>query len=101
MPHIIITLDAALDLKRLQEFLKHKNPRSAQRAADAIRAALCSLGPFPDKGRPLVGADGNLRELFIEFGSNGYVAKYSFMLYNVSILAIKHAREGSCRDEMT
>ena len=99
MPHVVLTRDATLDLKRLQDFLKHKNPRSAQRAADAIRAGLRSLAPFPEKGRPIEGGDGNLRELFIEYGSNGYVAKYSFLGNDVSILAIKHGREGSYREE--
>jgi plasmid stabilization system protein ParE len=93
MPHIIYSSTALADVKRLRTFLQAKSPRAARAASEAITAALNGLADFPEVGRPVLIDPPGLRDLFIEFGNTGYVARYRYDGRAVLILAVKHARE--------
>jgi plasmid stabilization system protein ParE len=92
MPHIRISPRARIDLLRLYRFLASKSPATGSQAIDAIEAALIPLTHMPKIGRPVTD---NLRELIVDFGSNGYVALYDFdeLTDEVLVLAVRHQRE--------
>jgi plasmid stabilization system protein ParE len=93
MPHIIYSTNALADLKRLRSFLEGKNPHAARAASEAITEALNLLTRFPEAGRPVLSDPPGYRDLFIEFGNSGYIARYRFDGRAVFILAVKHRRE--------
>ncbi len=95
MPHLVISAAALADLKRLRGFLHTKNPRAAKEAALTIIEAVQSLQLYPEMGRTIETKGEELRELFINSGNYGYLAKYKFDEREVVILAIKHGREAS------
>ena len=84
---------AIADLKRLREFLRPKNPVAAKRAAGTIMKALQVLGLQPQIGRPVDDMPDEYREWLIDFGDNGYVARYRFDGEFVTILAVRHQKE--------
>lgn len=92
MPHIRISPHARIDLLRLYRFLASKSPATGSQAIDAIETALIPLTHMPKIGRPVTD---NLRELIVDFGSNGYVALYDFdeLTDEVLVLAVRHQRE--------
>lgn len=98
MPHVTLSARAQTDLSRLHAFLAGKDINAAKRAFLAIREAFLPLQHAPMIGRP-VEDHGDLRELAIDFGTSGYLALYRFepTLDAVTILAIKHQREGDYR----
>lgn len=88
------TPEAEDDLLRLYDWLLERDVRAAERALDAIRAAieLLQFSPFscrkPMRNKPF------LRELVIPFGGGGYVALFEIEPRDtVSILAVRHQRE--------
>jgi plasmid stabilization system protein ParE len=85
---------AIRDLERLREFLRPKNPAAAKRAADTIIKALKVLGHQPQIGRPVPDMAVQYREWPIDFGDSGYVARYRFDGETVTILALRHQKEG-------
>jgi plasmid stabilization system protein ParE len=89
---IVYSPNAIADLERAFEHLAEKDPRSAPAAASAIRTGVGVLARHPLIGRPIAG---ELRELVISFGRNGYVALYRFVPSEnrVRVLAIRHQRE--------
>lgn len=91
MPQVIVSPTALRDLERLREFLRPKNPTAAQRAATAIIQTIRHLSTHPEIGRSV--EEPNQRELLIEFGSSGFVARYYFVSERVIILAIRHQKE--------
>jgi plasmid stabilization system protein ParE len=93
MPHITYSPKALADLKRLRAFLEGKNPRAARAASEAITEALNGLTEFPEVGRPVLIDPPGLRDLFIEFGNSGYLARYRYDGRAVLVLAVKHGRE--------
>jgi plasmid stabilization system protein ParE len=93
MPHITYSSKALADVKRLRAFLEGKNPRAAREASEAITEALNLLIDFPEAGRPVLIDPPGLRDLFIEFGNGGYVARYRYNGRAVLVLAVKHGRE--------
>jgi plasmid stabilization system protein ParE len=93
MPSVTFAPAALADLKRLQNFLKSKNPRAATASGNAIRSAVQSLAEFPAKGRVPNQDRPELRELVIAFGRYGYVAQYRYDGRGVSISRIRHGRE--------
>jgi plasmid stabilization system protein ParE len=93
MPSVTFAPAALADLKRLQNFLKSKNPRAATASAVTIRSAVQSLAEFPAKGRVPNQDKPELRELVITFGRYGYVAQYRYDGRGVSISRIRHGRE--------
>jgi plasmid stabilization system protein ParE len=93
MPHIIYSSKALADVKRLRSFLAVKNPRAAGAASEAIAEAFNLLAQFPEAGRPVLSDPPGYRDLFIEFGNSGYIARYRYDGRDVFVLAIKHGRE--------
>ncbi len=93
MPYITYSSNALADVKRLRAFLQGKSPRAARAASEAIAEALNLLTDFPEAGRPVLSDPPGLRDLFIEFGNTGYIARYRYDSRTVLVLAVKHARE--------
>lgn len=100
MPHVILSPAALEDVKRLREFLRRKNPRAARSAAETIIKIVQALEKFPEMGKPVEDEPGS-RELFIDYGNYGYMAKYRYDGKLVLIVNIRAGREGSYRDETT
>lgn len=93
MPHVRLAPAALRDLERLREFLRPKNPAAAKRAAAAIIKTLQLLGQHPQAGRP-DDDHPKFRELVIDFGDSGYVARYHYGGGElVTVLAIRHQKE--------
>jgi plasmid stabilization system protein ParE len=90
---LIWTPEALRDVARLHRFLAHKNLDAAQRAVRTIRLGLQMLGRHPQIGRPVEEMPQEFREWFVKFGDSGYVALYRYDGNQVTILAIRHARE--------
>jgi plasmid stabilization system protein ParE len=93
MPQLIFTRDALSDLTRLQAFLATKNAAAARRASTAILAALQSVTHMPEGYRPCEGRP-HEREVVIEFGTYGYIARYRYDRGgDVYVLRVWHGRE--------
>lgn len=92
MPQIIFAVTAIEDLARLSDFLHQNNPLAAKQAGAAIVKKIKILSNYPQAGRP---DDDNseYRELIIDFGSSGYMAKYHFKNDLVTVVKIKHQKE--------
>jgi plasmid stabilization system protein ParE len=91
MARVELTRRAHADLGRLRRWLADKNPEAAERAARAIIDGLMGLGVFPLMGARA--ASGGGRELAIDFGRDGYVARYRVDGDRVVVTRIFHARE--------
>jgi plasmid stabilization system protein ParE len=82
------------DLERLRDFLRPKSPAASKRAAVAIINAVKILERHPQIGRPAEGMeDLAFRELLIDFGDSGYVARYRLAEDSVTVLAVRHQKE--------
>lgn len=79
------------DLERLADFLAEKSPSAAQRAKQAIWAAIRSLDQHADRGAAFGSPD--VRQLITPFGQAGYVVIYHFEPGSVTILRIFHTLE--------
>jgi plasmid stabilization system protein ParE len=97
MARLVLAPQAALDLKRLTEFLLDTDPDAANETAAILIDGLSIL-----KQHPLVGriAEQGYRELVISRRHTGYVALYSYdTTRNIAlILAIRHQRESGFVD---
>ena len=93
MPRVIVTEAAARGLERCRRFLASKNPPAAKRAGIAIERQFALLETKPDMGRPFPELP-ELRELVIDFGDSGYVARYRHDLAAdcVYVLAFQHQK---------
>jgi plasmid stabilization system protein ParE len=94
MPQVIWTRKAVADLSRLRRFLSSKNATAASRAISTIRQSLKLLEAHPETGRPIDGDPSEFREWPIGFGSAAYVTLYVYDGISVTILGIRHSREG-------
>ena len=92
MPQVIFTQIALQDLARLSDFLHTSNPQAAKQAGVAIVKAVKLIATYPQAGRPDED-DSEYRELIIDFGSSGYVAKYHYKNDLVTVVKIKHQKE--------
>lgn len=92
MPQVIFTQIALQDLARLSDFLHTSNPQAAKQAGAAIVKAVKLIATYPQAGRPDED-DSEYRELIIDFGSNGYIAKYHYKNDLVTVVKIKHQKE--------
>jgi plasmid stabilization system protein ParE len=97
---VVVDPEAKADLLRLYEFLLDRaeyveDLEIADRALQAIDAALNSLAKTPFLFRKVAGSRSTLRrELVIPFGSSGYVLKYEIASPQlVAVLAVRHQRE--------
>ncbi|KPF72556.1 hypothetical protein IP69_01235 [Bosea sp. AAP35] len=77
MPHLTISQEALSGIRRCRTFLLARNPRAADAASQAIKRKIAVLRSQPEIGR-LVADRPGLRELIIDFGASGYVARYRF-----------------------
>ncbi len=93
MPSVKYAPAAIRDLQRLREFLRSKSPAAAQRAGEAILKAAKILGRHPFIGRPVDDLPDPYRELVINFGDSGYLARYRVDGDSVIVLAIRHQKE--------
>lgn len=88
------TPEAEDDLLRLYDFLLEKDLAAAERALEAITAAVEVLRFSPFACRKALGDNPFLRELLFPFGSAGYVALFEIERGNtVNIVAVRHQRE--------
>ena len=91
------TEEAENDLVRLYEFVLARDEADwqlAERALDAIRNAIRSLGQTPFSFRKAIPGNPFLREMVIPFGASGYVALFEIEHEEtVTILAVRHQRE--------
>ena len=91
---IRFTPEAEDDLLRLYDFPLEKDVATADRALEAINAAVELLRFSPFSCRKALADRPFLRELIIPFGSAGYVALFEIeSASTVSILAVRHQRE--------
>ncbi len=89
---VVITPEAANDLRRLHAFLDEKNPVAADRAVDDILDALHMLSGNPRAGFPCP-EEPDARELIIPSGKSGYVVLYREDQRTLVVLAIRHQSE--------
>lgn len=93
MPQIIYTPRAVADLVRLRDFLKTKSPDAAKRAVASIKLAIQKSAVQPERFRPVQDLM-YYREIIIDFGSSGYVARFRYEQGgNIIIVRIKHQFE--------
>ena len=93
MPHLTWSTEALADVSRLSRFLRPKSPSAARRAVAAIRGGARLLERFPASGRPMENMGIQFRELTVGFGDSGYLLYYGIEGDEVTILAVRHARE--------
>lgn len=93
MPQVRFAPSAIRDLQRLRDFLRSKNPVAARRAAETIMKAVQVLGLQAHIGRPVEDLPEELREWVIDFGDNGYVARYRIEKEVITILVVRHQKE--------
>ena len=94
MPRVIFTERALQDLKRLRDFLKSKAPEAAKRAGLTIQAGIKLLERQPLMAPPALNMPEHYRDLTIEFGDSGFVARYHFDGGDVvAVVAIRHQKE--------
>ncbi len=73
--------------------MHEKNPQASRRAAQAIKDGIKNLALQPEGYRPIENMPYH-RELIIEFGGSGYIARYYYQAGgDVLILRIKHQLE--------
>jgi plasmid stabilization system protein ParE len=90
---ILLSPDAAEDVERLRTFLGRNNPDAAKRALAAIWKALERVQEFPGLGAPT--GDTDIRQITIQFGTYGYIARYIVTAGTGDILVTRvwHGRE--------
>ena len=95
MPQVTLSANALRNLDRLNIFLKTKNPAAARNAAQAIKKTLLLLAENPQLGRSVEDMEEDYREVIIEFGKTGYMARYRFDSQKdiVVVLAVRHQLE--------
>ena len=80
------------DLNRLYNFIEPHSQSAASLAIATLYKAVETLKRFPEQGK--IWAKGiNFRELFVKFGTSGYVIRYQYIDDQVFILRVWHARE--------
>ena len=93
MPCEIIWLPGATrDVARLRDFIKSKNPRAAQRAAQRILEGAKILQDNPSAGVPVENLQ-DYRELILAFGSGDYIIRYREEAHRVLIVRVRHSKE--------
>ena len=97
---INVTPQASADIQRLDDFLWEQNDPLAGDLYAYLIKALRLLERQPGVGRPV---GGQLRELIIDRGRSGYLARYQYRRESavVTILRIRHQNEsGYTLDEI-
>jgi toxin ParE1/3/4 len=90
---ILLAPDAVDDVERLRNFLARNDPKAASRAIALIWIAVERLQEFPKLGSPIEAA--GLRQIFVRFGTSGYVIRYAILDETGDILIVRiwHGRE--------
>ena len=92
MSKIIWLPEALEDIQRLRLFLEEKNPTAANRAGLILKAGAKRLVDFPERGYPM--NDGtDRRELFLPFGTGGYILRYITDMEVIVIIRAWHSKE--------
>lgn len=93
MPQIIYTPRAVADLVRLRDFLKTSSPDAAKRAVAIMKLAIQKSAVQPERFRPVQDLM-YYREIIIDFGSSGYIARFRYEQgSDIIIVRIKHQLE--------
>lgn len=87
------TRNAVSCLERMYSFLAEKDEHAAKMAIYAIRKRILTLTSFPYAGRITVDMDSGDMELFVRYGSSGYVVLYHVKDSEIFILAIRHQKQ--------
>jgi plasmid stabilization system protein ParE len=87
---VALTAGALADLDRLDQFLREKNPVSADRMLAALNAGLIRLATTPFIGRPVPAS--TLRALIVRFGKGSYVCLYAVRGQQVIVARVFHGR---------
>jgi plasmid stabilization system protein ParE len=100
VPRLVIAPGAFRDIDRLTDFLLESDPAAARETGEVLISGLQILKRHPLIGRKTVH---EYRELVVSRGRSGYVALYTFdaMADVVTVLAIRHQREGGYTDRST
>jgi plasmid stabilization system protein ParE len=93
MTSVVLTVQVAVDIDRVFEFLSIHSPETASQRTEHIVNAINILRSSPGIGRPV---PGGRRELVISTGG-GYLALYEFnpMTDVVRVMSIKSQRENN------
>jgi len=94
MSQVIWTPQALSDIQRLYRFLALRDVSAARNAIREIRQSVKILAHQPGAGRPVEELSPSWREWPVSFGGCGYVALYRIDGHAVTILAVRHQREG-------
>ena len=89
---------ALLDLQRLREFLRLRNPGSARKAAAKIRKVASALEVHPGFGFKVEDLPG-FYDIVIKFGVRNYPLRYRIQGETIYIVALRHGREAGFSDE--
>jgi len=92
MPRLIWSQPALREVQRLYRFLSSQNPLAAQRAAKAICQGVTVLEQQLGVGRQTEDMPDEFREWIINFGDNGYLARYRIDSHVGAILAMRHQK---------
>jgi plasmid stabilization system protein ParE len=93
MSSIKYSAQAIADLKRLHDFLETQDKDVAKRAVSLIRDTLQKIASMPERFRPVEGKIYH-REVIIDFGSSGYIARFRHSPNGDIVIArIKHQKE--------
>ena len=95
---IRFTKTAREDIKRLYAFLLAQDMQATNHALETINKAIELLKIFPFTCRKAQANTPFLRELIINFGTNGYVALFEIEEEKtVTVLVLRHQREDDYR----
>lgn len=98
MPSVKYSAHAIADLKRLHDFLSTQDKEVAKRAIFVIRDALKKIAIMPERFRPVEGKMYH-REVIIDFGGSGYIARFRHMPNDdITVARIKHQKEDDLKD---
>ena len=93
MPSIKYSAQAIEDLKRLHDFLETQDKDVAKKAVAVIRGALQKIAFMPERFRSVEGKI-DQREVIIDFGSSGYIARFRHLPNgDITIARVKHQKE--------
>ncbi|MFZ5441374.1 MAG: type II toxin-antitoxin system RelE/ParE family toxin [Myxococcota bacterium] len=85
------TRHAVADLRRLDEFLRERNPAAADRVSRVLEKAFRQLARFPHSGQ-LLDDHRPFRQMVVPFGVAGYLIRYR-LEDDVVVIRITNARE--------
>jgi plasmid stabilization system protein ParE len=85
--------EAIEDIDRLYNFLVEKSPAAASKAILSIQSTLPLIEQMAHAGRPVSGADTEVRDWLAPFGAAAYVLRYRVDDDVIVVLRIRHSLE--------